>query len=139
MPKQTIVIDTNILISALLRFNSVPGLALQKAGFKARLVYSNETLTEIIGVFNRKKFDKYVSIHEREIFIDLFVKAATLIDAPPLPIPICRDPKDDKYLALAVAAQSKFIITGDSDLLILNPFEHISIINPSDFLKIDVL
>lgn len=138
MPKQTIVIDTNVLISAVLRFNSVSGLAFQKASVDAHLFYSDETLSEIIDVFSRKKFDKYISIHERNTFIASFLKAATRIDVPPLPIPVCRDPKDDKYLALALAGQSKFLITGDNDLLVLNPFENISIITPSDFLKLDM-
>jgi len=48
---------------------------------------------------------------------------------------VCLDEKDDKYLSLAVSAKAKAIITGDNDLLILNPFKNISIVTPAEFLK----
>jgi len=46
----------------------------------------------------------------------------------------CRDPKDNKFLELAVAGDANCIVTGDKDLLVLNPFRGIKIISPSDFL-----
>ena len=49
-------------------------------------------------------------------------------------ITVCRDPKDNKFLELAVAGNADCLITGDKDLLILNPFRGIKIISPSDFL-----
>jgi len=42
--------------------------------------------------------------------------------------------KDDKFLSLAISAKAKSIITGDNDLLILNPFKNIPILTPSEFL-----
>jgi predicted nucleic acid-binding protein len=50
-------------------------------------------------------------------------------------IRICRDPKDDKYLELALACNASAIITGDKDLLVLHPYENISILTPVDFLN----
>ena len=50
-------------------------------------------------------------------------------------ITACRDPKDDKYLELAITCKASCIITGDKDLLILNPFEDIPIITASEFYK----
>ena len=88
----------------------------------------------MIDVFRREKFDKYISLKERLDFLDSFIRSAILIEAPKLPKPVCRDPKDDKYLALAIAAQSKIIVTGDTDLLVLNPYKGITIINSFDFL-----
>ncbi len=49
-------------------------------------------------------------------------------------ITICRDPKDDKFLELAISGKADFIITGDQDLLILNPFRDIEIITANEFL-----
>jgi len=49
-------------------------------------------------------------------------------------ITICRDPRDNKFLELAVDGKAQIIITGDQDLLILNPFENIDVLTPRDFL-----
>ena len=49
-------------------------------------------------------------------------------------IDICRDPKDNKFLELAVSGKADFIITGDQDLLVLNPFRNIEIITINEFL-----
>jgi len=46
----------------------------------------------------------------------------------------CRDPKDNKFLELAVAGEATHIVTGDSDLLVLNPFRDIAVLTPSEFL-----
>ncbi|TXD83186.1 putative toxin-antitoxin system toxin component, PIN family [Subsaximicrobium wynnwilliamsii] len=54
---------------------------------------------------------------------------------PEISITACRDPKDNKFLELAVAAKASCIITGDDDLLVLHPFRSIPIFNPSDFLS----
>ncbi|MFQ5771845.1 MAG: putative toxin-antitoxin system toxin component, PIN family [bacterium] len=51
---------------------------------------------------------------------------------------ICRDPKDDKYLELAVSGGAKFIVSGDKDLLALNSFREISILTPEQFLRLDL-
>ena len=83
----------------------------------------------------RSKFDKYITLKERHTFFKDYVKAAIPIFALPLSIPVCRDPKDDKYLALALAAKAKVIVTGDLDLLVLHPFQGIPILKSSDFLE----
>jgi hypothetical protein len=53
---------------------------------------------------------------------------------PKIEITECRDPKDNKFLELALAGNADCIVTGDKDLLVLNPFRGIKIISPSDFL-----
>jgi predicted nucleic acid-binding protein len=57
-----------------------------------------------------------------------------MVDPPPLPAPVCRDPDDDKLLALARAAKADIIISGDQDLLTLGSFDDIPILNPADVL-----
>lgn len=49
-------------------------------------------------------------------------------------IAACRDPKDDKFLELAVSGGATYLVTGDSDLLVLHPFRGISILTPTNFL-----
>jgi len=62
------------------------------------------------------------------------IDAGTLITVTKQ-IKACRDPKYDKYLELAVACSASCIITGDKDLLVLNPFDNIPILTPADFLN----
>jgi putative PIN family toxin of toxin-antitoxin system len=58
-----------------------------------------------------------------------------LVDAPPLPHPVCRDPDDDELLALAQAAGVDLIISGDMDLLSLSSFEGIEIVVPAEAVR----
>jgi putative PIN family toxin of toxin-antitoxin system len=57
-----------------------------------------------------------------------FIKVTTTVT-------ICRDPKDNKFLELALEVNAACIVTGDKDLLVLNPFENIPIVTPADFLR----
>jgi predicted nucleic acid-binding protein len=47
---------------------------------------------------------------------------------------VCRDPKDDKFLEAALTSQADCLVTGDADLLVLDPFEGIPILRPAEFL-----
>ena len=131
------IFDTNTLISAVLRPDSVPAQAFRKGLLLGDVVCSDETLEEFRTVIERSKFDKFVTHEERQRFFNNYVDAAINIKTPPLSIPTCRDPKDDKYLALSLSAQAHYIITGDEDLLILNPFHNTSIIKAATFLALD--
>ena len=46
----------------------------------------------------------------------------------------CRDPKDDKFLEVAINGGAEWIVTGDNDLLVLHPFEGVDIVSPADYL-----
>lgn len=80
------------------------------------------------------KFDRYLSSKERESFFPLLGRVAIRI-AIVRPIRACRDPKDDKFLEVAINGQADAIITGDSDLLELHPFLGIPILSPKQFLN----
>jgi len=126
------VIDTNVLISALLFKSSVPFEAICLANKQGVILYSEATLRELKKVLSRRKFDKYISEEEREIFLLNFVGSSQLVTITEN-ITICRDQKDNKFLELAVSGKAKIIVTGDLDLLILNPFESIKILTPDQF------
>ena len=129
------IFDTNILISAHLLPVSVNRQAFNKAQQLGIIVYSEETLQEWVDVFARSKFDKYLSIEDRLTAIAAFEARAQIVNVS-IQISACRDPKDDKFLALAVTASASAIVTGDKDLLMLHPFQNIQIISPGDFLKL---
>ncbi len=48
---------------------------------------------------------------------------------------VCCDPKDDKFLDVALAGDAQLIVTGDQDLLTLHPFHGVETLMPADFLQ----
>jgi putative PIN family toxin of toxin-antitoxin system len=127
------VLDNNILVSALLVKHSAPFWVIKKVEAMGVILYSEATLLELNQVLNRKKFVKYFSVEEKQEFIVKLIESAELVVITES-IDICRDPKDNKFLELAVSGEADFIISGDRDLLVLNPFRNIEIITANDFL-----
>jgi putative PIN family toxin of toxin-antitoxin system len=128
------VFDTNSLISANLLPGSVNRKAYNKALELGITVYSEATFAEFSGTLTRTKFDKYISAEKRLEEIAAFEKRGQLINVS-ISITACRDPKDNKFLELAVEADAACIITGDKDLLVLNPFQNIPILTAAEFLE----
>ena len=133
MKNKRFVLDTNILISALLVKNSTPFKVIKIVETIGVTLYSSETLQEINQVLKRKKFDKYLTSEEKQEFIVKLVKKSELVKIQEV-IDVCRDSKDNKFLEVAVSGQADFIITGDKYLLVLNPFRNIGIITVNEFL-----
>jgi uncharacterized protein len=129
------VFDTNSLISANLLPNSVNRQAYDLARNLGMVVCSTITLSEFAETLMRPKFDKYITVEKRLNALDLYEKTSQQIEITQS-IKICRDPKDDKFLELAIEAGASYIITGDKDLLVLNPFKNIIILTAADFLKL---
>jgi putative PIN family toxin of toxin-antitoxin system len=127
------VFDTNTLISAALFEHSPRGQALRRALKQGTVLFSPATLEELAEVFQREKFDRYVTAAEREEFLDAFVERATFIE-PREEIRMCRDAKDDKFLELAVSGGATYLISGDKDLRSLHPFRGIAIVAAAEFL-----
>jgi len=133
------VFDTNTLLSAVISPDgkSTTAQAYHKALQHGVLLASEETFAELVDVLFRRKFDKYLSDETRFNFLSSFRKAALWIQIDN-PVFDCRDPKDNKFLSLAVAADATLIITGDDDLLLLNPYKHIQILNSRQFCELDL-
>jgi uncharacterized protein len=128
------VLDTNVLVSAALRSGSPPHRALLKARVEALLLASEETLAELREVLRRPKFDRTVELALRDAVFDEYARQCCLV--PILhSIRACRDPKDDKFLDVAVNGWADLIVTGDRDLLVLHPFRGIDILTPAEYLK----
>lgn len=134
MARKRVVIDNNALISRLLLPASVPALAVRKAVDTAQLLLSEPTLSELAEVLSREKFDPYVSVEDRQQFIRLLGRVGEIVSII-YTTHACRDPKDDMLLDLAVNGSADLVVTGDRDLLVLNPFRGIPIITPARYLK----
>jgi uncharacterized protein len=132
------IFDTNVLLNVAFSSKSVAANAFQKALMLGDVVYSPETLAEFTQVLNRSKFDKFISDEKRNNFLKDFVEAAIPAAAPRFDTPVCRDPKDEMFLELAMATNADYIVTGDKDLLVLHPFHNTSIIQVSHFLHLQI-
>ena len=99
------------------------------------VLISAATLAELYEVLDRPKFRPYVSEEDARLFISVLVRDAEWIETE-VQIAACRDKKDDKFLEVAVSGRATHIITGDSDLLDLDPFQDIRIISPQSFLAL---
>ncbi len=133
MNKIRIVLDSNIILSAALFKKSTPRQALDKAVATGQILMSTDTLAEIQDIFNRPKFDKYISKFARNEFLKDFIETVENVEIMQS-FSACRDPKDDKFLELSVNGKAEYLITGDRDLLVLHPFRNIQILTPADFL-----
>jgi uncharacterized protein len=133
MTRERVVIDTNVLISSLFLAASTPAQAVDKAVTKAQLVATMETLRELIEKLHAQKFDRYVRRERRDALLERVASLVEIIDVLQS-IRASRDPKDDKFLEAAVNGRADAIVTGDKDLLDLNPFRGIAIVTPAAYL-----
>lgn len=130
-----VVIDTNIFLSAILNPSSLPSRAVEEALRSAQVLRSMDTWGELEDVLQREKFDRYRSVFARrryfEYLTDIVEEISVLTQ-----VAVCRDPRDDKYLALAIDGRADAIISGDFDLLALHPFSGINILTPLAYLAL---
>ena len=136
---QRVVIDTSTLIGAVLRPNSIPRRAFLAALDTFSLCVNQATLDELREVMHRPKFDRYTPMQERVNFLALVTARSVLwemdIRSEQAATNACRDPKDAKFLALALACKATTLVSSDGDLLVLNPWQGISICTPAAFLS----
>ena len=129
------VFDTNVLVSALMFEQSTPARAFFAALQGGEVLVSTPLANEISTILHRRKFNRYFSEEQRETFLIALVQSSKLVEVIET-IQACRDPKDNMLLELAVSGKADALITGDTDLLILNPFKKIAILQPEAFLTV---
>ena len=132
-PRLRLVFDTNVIVSADLFDGSVPARALWLALDLGALLMSEALIEELRTVLSKPRFDRYATRAEREEFLRDLAHETETIEITET-VQACRDPNDDKILELAVIGHANYIVTGDDDLLVMDPFRGISIIRPAEFL-----
>jgi len=125
--------DASTVVSAALKADSVPERTLLRAEEADVFALSAAVDAEISGVLNRPKFARAISRRRRDRVLRILRGAAIWFD-PVVRVTDCRDPKDDKYLELALAAGAEIIVSSDDDLLMLHPWRGTRILNPADYL-----
>ncbi len=127
------VLDSNVLVSAALFKGSIARQAFNKATADGRIIMSELVLVELQDVFSRPRFDRYLSAELRTAFLTDLLEVVEIIEINEV-IAVCRDPKDNKFLELALSGHATYIVSSDKDLLVLHPFQGIEIVTPADFL-----
>lgn len=139
MMLRRVVFDTSTLVSAALRPDSIPYQALHHALRYCDVCASRETLAELKKVMGRAKFRPYLSDELRREFVAMLESNVRLYAVPDeecfAEYPACRDPKDNKFLALAFAAEADAIVSSDEDLLVLDPWGDVRVLKATDFLE----
>ncbi len=128
------VLDTNVVVSAVLLPRSVPRKAFDLSFVRGSVLVSESMLDELDDVLRRPRFERYVSEDERLQFLTNFIRDATVVEVTEI-VTDCRDPKDKKFLELAVSGSATCLISGDADLLVLHPFRGIPVITPQQFVN----
>ena len=133
-PPLRVVLDTKVWISGVFFRRGTPArlLAAWRNG-RYQLIISHTILDELSVQLRQKtiKFSAPLSLADEWLrYIDAY---ADFVPISHDAAGVCRDPKDDQFLETAVSGQATHLVTGDKDLLVLNPYRDIPIITPRDF------
>ena len=133
MRSKKVILDTNLWISFLIsrKFDFIDDLLIEG---KIKLIFSRELIEEFLAVAKRPKFEKYFSDDKVSDLLRFFDKYGKLIEVSSK-IMECRDLKDNFLLNLAADSKADYLITGDSDLLVIKKIKKTKIISRTDFIK----
>lgn len=134
----TVVIDTNVFVSALIA-GGTPLAAVETTRLgKSRLLVTTEIVTEIERTLQRPKFERYFQRQgtEARLLISDYTILARYVT--PVQITDCaiEDKKDLMFIECAVAGEADYIVSGDHHLLDLKTYRNIAIVTPAQFLTI---
>jgi putative PIN family toxin of toxin-antitoxin system len=125
-----LVLDTNVLVSALISTRSNPARLLDAAGKNYSLFILKEILSELENVISRDKFS--FSNEKIDSAIEAILSFSEVVN-PEIKLDVIKsDPDDNKILECAIACGASYIVSGDKHLLNLKEYENIKIINPKD-------
>lgn len=128
-----VVVDTNVFVSAILKDKSLPAMAVRLIERRGRLLKSTATERQLFEVLARPYFAELIAPASHAWLKGLMAAAEMVIITER--IAACRDATDDRFLELAVNGGAALIVSGDADLLVLNPFRNIPIIQPAAFVQ----
>src|SRR5215469_7952900 len=128
-----VVVDTNVLVSAALKQQSMPGMVALLVERRGGLLKSLATEEQLFEVVARPRLSVLID-PETQAWLRRLMATPELVTISER-IAACRDPTDDKFLELAVNGGADLIVSGDGDLLSLNPFRDIPIVTPAVFVQ----
>ena len=125
-----VVVDTNVLISAALSADGAPARLLRQLIEESRLVFAPATFAELETRLWKPKFDSWLSIEERQEYLRIYSSIANSLGDAVAPEEWSRDRDDDMFIDLAQRAGATRLVTGDDDLLCLDPLGDLRIVTP---------
>ncbi len=128
-----IVFDASSLVSAAFGPGSVPDRAVRHALQVDHVAVSEPVMVELLDVLHRPRLARFIDPEQRADLLDLLDTLGAVV-VPATPVTDCRDPKDNIYLELALAAGADVIVSSDSDLLVLHPWRGIRVLRPAAYL-----
>jgi len=128
-----VVLDTNVLVSALLFEGSLASLVEGWKQGRFIPIFSRATFQEFKAFLSYPKFK--LSKEEIAALLEEILPFFEVAEVQEEIRGICRDPEDDKFISCALAGSADWIISGDLDLLALKKFGSLRILKPSDFLQ----
>lgn len=131
-----VVIDASVLVSAALVRGSIPERAIRLARAVDTICISDAVVEEYRSVLARPKFAAAIAPDRREEVAELLLADGRRY-RPRRRVRDCRDEKDNRYLELAQACGAAFLITGDADLLSLDPWRAVRIVRPAEYVGVN--
>lgn len=128
-----IVFDASTLVSATFRRRTAPAQAVRHPFQSNRIAVSSRTLAELLDVLYRPGIARLVRAELRAELLGQLHGNGSLFD-PAVTVTDCRDPKDNKYLELALASAASIIVSSDADLLMLHPWRGVRVLRPAEYL-----
>ena len=132
-----IVLDTVVFVRALINPNSRSGWLLYGYSDRYKIIVSKPTAQELLEVIQRleltRRYPRLARISLRQV-IDLLSKAEAVEIG--IPRSIARDPKDDVFVATALAGRADYLISEDKDLLVLGNTAGVPIIDTQTFIEL---
>lgn len=126
------VLDTNVIISAVLKPESLPNRLVAHVFEHGAVLVSEALLEELRSRIMRPTFDRYVTVEDRERIVALFARRGHRVTVASV-VTDSRDPDDNAVLALALDGQADMIVSGDrKHLLPLHPFRGIAVLTPRE-------
>jgi|ERR1019366_963226 putative PIN family toxin of toxin-antitoxin system len=132
-----VVVDTNILVSFAIRPNPTFEKIFDHIAAHGVSLVSEDTIAELLDVLSRDKFRKYVPLDQSIDYIEWYAGISEQVIVTENVV-ACHDPKDDKFLSLAVSGKADCIVAGDHHLLDMVKFNDISIYRPAEFIRLFV-
>ena len=133
--RMKVVLDTNVLVSALIK-DGKPRDLLNKLSRNKQIVLSRAILEEFLEVIEDPKVAKYTSEQDTTVFLDALGNSATIVQAKSKFKAVVEDPDDDVIVRAAYDAKANYIVSGDRHLLALKEFRGIRILTIDEMLNI---
>lgn len=136
--KNKIILDTNVLVSALIKKDSPPYHILYERVFADKDLQCNSphVMNEYHAVLNRKKFARYSEFVENARYILARIEELALEYQPEKTHDIIKDESDNIFIDLAVASNANYIITGNTNDFTMSEYKNTRIVTPSEYLSL---